>query len=248
MKTCLLIAMLFASINSFSQFQTLKYISIEKEQEVNSQNDVETIENQKNDSISTESGFRNYNDKLLQYLLIEKLKESNKIIKNYNSEKKQKKQKKENKQKPVTNYPVFSYPLNHNTITSNYGKRFHPIKKQNSFHSGVDFKANFEPVYSILPGVVTVASNDTSGGGLYIKIQHKEGYESLYLHLSKFIKNVGDFVYPGDLIAISGNSGNTTGPHLHFTVKRNGNPIDPIQFLNELNYYTQNINLVNNII
>lgn len=243
MKTSLVILTLFTSINAFSQFQTLKFISFEEEQEVNSQIDEEIIEDEKVDSISTESYFGNYTDKLLHYLLIENLKESNKIIKEYQSEKKQKK---ETKQKPVKNYPAFSYPLNNNIITSDYGKRFHPIKNKIRFHSGVDFRANYEPVYSILPGVVTVASNDNSGGGLYIKIQHNEGYESLYLHLSKFLKNVGDFVYPGELIAISGNSGNTTGPHLHFTVKKNGNTIDPIQFLNELNYYTQKINLVNN--
>ncbi|MPT33046.1 MAG: M23 family metallopeptidase, partial [Chryseobacterium sp.] len=73
-----------------------------------------------------------------------------------------------------------------------------------------------------------------SGGGNYIKVKHYNRYETAYLHLSEIYYKVGELVKAGYVIAKSGNSGNSTGAHLHFAVRENGKYIDPVQFLNDL--------------
>lgn len=126
-------------------------------------------------------------------------------------------------------------PLKNNlVITSSFGGRIHPIFGGNKMHNGVDFKANYEHVYSVLDGVVTEAGWDSKGGGNYIKIRHSNKYETAYLHLSQIYYKPGDFVKAGYIIAKSGNSGNSTGPHLHFSVKENNTYVNPIYFLNDL--------------
>ncbi len=129
----------------------------------------------------------------------------------------------------------FALPLDGELrITSAYGNRYHPTLHKNKKHYGVDLRANYAPVFSVLDGTVEKVAYDPNGGGNYVKIKHKNGYETLYMHLSKPTCKVGENITAGEAIAISGNSGNTTGPHLHFAVKYRGNYIDPTQFLNEL--------------
>lgn len=120
------------------------------------------------------------------------------------------------------------------SVTSPFGIRTHPIFGIEKLHNGVDLKANFENVYSVLDGIVTEAGWDAKGGGNYIKIKHYNSFTSAYLHLSEIYYKVGEFVKAGFVIAKSGNSGNSTGPHLHFSVSENGNYINPISFLNDL--------------
>lgn len=120
------------------------------------------------------------------------------------------------------------------SVTSSYGNRTHPIFSGRKLHNGADLKANYEKVYSVLDGIVTASGWDPKGGGNYIKVKHSDSFVTAYLHLSEIYYKVGEFVKAGFIIAKSGNSGNSTGPHLHFSVIENGNYINPIRFLNDL--------------
>ena len=132
-------------------------------------------------------------------------------------------------------YSKIVMPLNRElSITSPYGTRMHPIFGASKFHNGIDLAANYENVYSVLDGVVTETGWDNKGGGNYIKIKHFDRFETAYLHLSEIYYRVGEFVNAGFIIAKSGNSGNSTGPHLHFSVKEFGQNINPTHFLNDL--------------
>ena len=119
-------------------------------------------------------------------------------------------------------------------ITSPFGSRKHPIFGMEKMHNGADLKANYEKVYSVMDGVVTASGWDSKGGGNFIKIKHSDSFVTSYLHLSEIYYRVGELVKAGFIIAKSGNSGNSTGPHLHFSVSENGNYINPIHFLNDL--------------
>ena len=133
------------------------------------------------------------------------------------------------------NFSKIVMPLNREiSITSPYGTRMHPIFGASKFHNGIDLEANYENVYSVLDGIVTETGWDNNGGGNYIKVNHFNRFETAYLHLSEIYYRVGEFVKAGFIIAKSGNSGNSTGPHLHFSVKEFGQNINPTHFLNDL--------------
>ena len=133
------------------------------------------------------------------------------------------------------NFSKIVMPLNREiSITSPYGTRMHPIFGASKFHNGIDLAANYENVYSVLDGIVTETGWDNKGGGNYLKIKHFDRFETAYLHLSEIYYRVGEFVKAGLIIAKSGNSGNSTGPHLHFSVKEFGQSINPSHFLNDL--------------
>ena len=117
------------------------------------------------------------------------------------------------------------------TVTSDYGYREHPVYSEESFHSGRDIAAaEGEPVYCVLDGVVMQAG-EAEMAGKYIKIQHPDGTQTLYCHCSKLIAEKGDEVKKGEVIALVGQTGLATGPHLHFEVIHNGVKTDPYPFL-----------------
>lgn len=120
------------------------------------------------------------------------------------------------------------------SVTSPFGVRTHPISGTKKLHNGVDLKANYENVYAVLDGSVTATGWDSKGGGYFIRVNHYNRFETSYLHLSEIYYKVGEQVKAGFIIAKSGNSGNSTGPHLHFGVKEFGKSINPIHFLNDL--------------
>ncbi len=120
------------------------------------------------------------------------------------------------------------------TVTSSYGTRTHPIFGTRKTHNGIDLKASFENVYSVLDGIVTATGWDSKGGGNFIKVKHFDRFETSYLHLSEIYYRAGEKVKAGFIIGKSGNSGNSTGPHLHFSVKEFGQNINPSHFLNDL--------------
>ncbi|QIY83827.1 M23 family metallopeptidase [Chryseobacterium sp. NEB161] len=119
-------------------------------------------------------------------------------------------------------------------VTSSYGTRTHPIFRTKKTHNGIDLKASYENVYSVLDGIVTATGWDSKGGGNYIKVKHFNRFETSYLHLSEIYYRVGEKVKAGFIIGKSGNTGNSTGPHLHFSVKEFGQSINPSHFLNDL--------------
>ncbi|QIY83750.1 M23 family metallopeptidase [Chryseobacterium sp. NEB161] len=126
-------------------------------------------------------------------------------------------------------------PLKNNlSITSAYGSRIHPIFGMQKMHNGIDLKADHEDVYAVLDGIVIESGWDSKGGGNYIKIKHFDRFETAYLHLSQLYYRTGEKVRAGFIIGKSGNTGNSTGPHLHFAVKKYGRSINPAHFLNDL--------------
>ena len=128
-----------------------------------------------------------------------------------------------------------SMPLDRKiVVTSPFGRRMHPIFGTAKMHTGTDFKANYENVYAVLDGIVTAAGWDSGGGGNYIKVRHSGTFETSYLHLSETYYRAGESVKAGFIIAKSGNTGNSTGAHLHFSVTEDGKYINPIRFLNDL--------------
>ena len=116
-------------------------------------------------------------------------------------------------------------------ITSPFGRRTHPVTGNQQNHTGVDLAvASGTDVFSPANGkVVSVWTDGTCGRG--IKISHSSGYETLYCHLDKQLVLQNQQVKKGDLIAKSGNSGRSTGSHLHYAIKKDGIYIDPAELM-----------------
>lgn len=129
----------------------------------------------------------------------------------------------------------FVWPA-YGSITSEFGWRLHPIYNKNMFHSGIDIGVPLStPVFAARGGTVKYAGWQ-SGYGNVIIIDHG-GYQTYYAHLSKINVYVGLRVEKGGFIARSGNTGTSTGPHLHFEVRKNDEPNDPVAYLPRTNTY-----------
>lgn len=108
-------------------------------------------------------------------------------------------------------------------ITSYFGPA-HPL--------GIDINAPYVPVAASAPGQVVFAGGDPCCSyGLYVEIRHEGGYESRYAHFSSLNVGLGEWVEQGQIIGVSGETGRSTGPHLHFELRRNGLIVDPLAFL-----------------
>lgn len=129
-------------------------------------------------------------------------------------------------------YFSVSLPLRDLKISSKFGLRRDPFDhSQMARHNGLDLStpANTE-VYSMFAGKVIKVSFDNRSGN-FVTVQHGD-YTISFCHLTKALVKSGDIVKPGDLIALSGNTGRSTGPHLHLTVRRKGNYVNPAIILN----------------
>ena len=124
----------------------------------------------------------------------------------------------------------FAFPVRYAGVSSPFGNRYHPVLRRYILHTGVDLVAKYVPLRASKAGVVTFAGN-MSGYGKIIIIRHDNGYETRYAHLSVISTNVGEHVNKGDLIGKTGNSGRTTGAHLHFEIRHNGVPKNPMKYL-----------------
>ena len=117
-------------------------------------------------------------------------------------------------------------------LSSTFGTRRHPVTGKVSKHGGIDIAVKTGTlVGAAADGIVTVASTDVGHYGTAVFIDHQNGYITHYGHLSKILVRVGQKVRAGQIIAKSGSTGRSTGPHLHFTVKKNGVSLDPLKFL-----------------
>lgn len=114
--------------------------------------------------------------------------------------------------------PRIHAPLKSLHITSGSGWRMHPVTGKLTLHEGIDLRADFEPVYTVMDGAVGKAGYDNRSG-FYIRIIHSPFITTSYAHLSAFKVKEGDIIKAGDVIGISGNSGRCTGPHLHFRIQ-----------------------------
>ncbi len=129
----------------------------------------------------------------------------------------------------------FVLPLKNIRITSGFGPRKAPFKGASTNHNGVDLAVPVNTsVFSPYDGVVvSIWGNPKVTGGLQLKVKHDNGYTTGYAHLNGYNVKVGDRVTKGQQIALSGNTGPSTGAHLHFTLRNpNGEPIDPVDFFN----------------
>lgn len=126
--------------------------------------------------------------------------------------------------------PVSNKDLTH--TASGYGWRIHPIYKIRKFHEGMDFTAPIgSDVYATADGVVEeIENNTTRGYGNMVMLDHGYGYETVYAHLSGYKVKIGQHIKRGDIIGYVGNTGLSTGPHLHYEVRKNGNAVNPINF------------------
>jgi len=116
-------------------------------------------------------------------------------------------------------------------ISSPFGWRVHPILKNRRFHSGIDIAIpSGTPVQAADSGVVLI-SGWNGGYGYFIAIDHGKGISTAYAHNSRLLVKEGDVVSKGQTIALSGSTGWSTGPHLHFEVRENGTPVNPVTYL-----------------
>ena len=125
---------------------------------------------------------------------------------------------------------LFIYPTN-GVFTSGFGPRNDPFTGVLRFHNGVDLAApSGTPIYAAMAGKIAKVGFHPSYGR-YIIMSHSSGYQTWYAHLQKALVGSNASVAQGEIIGEMGNTGYSTGPHLHFSVFRNGSPVDPMQFL-----------------
>ncbi|MFW5891196.1 MAG: peptidoglycan DD-metalloendopeptidase family protein [bacterium] len=137
--------------------------------------------------------------------------------------------------------PSFIWPVQGN-ISSKYGWRIHPVFKKRKFHTGIDISVPVgTPVFAAESGTVTY-SGWSSGYGYLIIIDHNNQYKSYYAHNIKLFVEKGKKIKKGKIIALSGNTGLSTGPHLHFEIRKNNNSEDPLKHLN-LEYIRKKYNV-----
>ncbi|WP_026803693.1 M23 family metallopeptidase [Aliarcobacter lanthieri] len=131
-------------------------------------------------------------------------------------------------------------PMEKVDISSYFGYRHHPILNKKALHLGIDLRAPIgTPVFATADGIVENAAFDKFNGNL-ITIQHIYGFKSYYAHLNKTVVKSGSFVKKGDLIAYSGNTGMSSGPHLHYEVRFLSKSLNPLTFVKwDLTNYTE---------
>lgn len=113
-------------------------------------------------------------------------------------------------------------------ISSTFGYRI--FRGRRDFHTGIDIAAWYKtPVHATASGTV-IAAGWESGYGWTVEVQHEKGYSTVYGHMSRYLVDVGDKVKKNQTIGLSGSSGNSTGPHLHYEIRSYGVPIDPWRY------------------
>jgi murein DD-endopeptidase MepM/ murein hydrolase activator NlpD len=254
-KAILTFMVLFYSCHSFAQFNTLTRASPKKEDrfgkdEIKTEENVEDVDENEGKKrrpffkFSTKSDLRREIDSLKRLIITHSLSKNesqnlqvSKIEDSSRSMSKNAIRKFElvndNESEKRSASKIYMPLESRISVTSPYGMRFHPISGTRKMHNGADLKAHYEKVHSVSDGIVTEAGWDSGGGGNYMKVRHSNLFVTSYLHLSEIYYNAGDYVKAGFIIGKSGNSGNSTGPHLHFSVTENGKFINPIRFLND---------------
>ena len=125
---------------------------------------------------------------------------------------------------------LVALPLKKIHVSSGFGMRMHPIYHKRILHNGIDLSARYENVYSMFPGTVIRVGQDNRSGK-FVTVRTGD-YTISYCHLSQPFVKENDYVNAGMSIAISGNTGASTGPHLHLTTKKDGKAFDPTILLN----------------
>jgi murein DD-endopeptidase MepM/ murein hydrolase activator NlpD len=132
--------------------------------------------------------------------------------------------------KPMDLVPGFIWPTAGRVLNCGYGWRRDPFTAERDFHRGLDIRASYEWIKATKYGKVTYAGW-LGGYGMAVLIAHPGGYKSLYGHLSRITVREGQYVKQGQVIAKSGNTGRSTGPHLHFELIKSGAHLNPRGYL-----------------
>ncbi len=131
-------------------------------------------------------------------------------------------------------YPDFIYPLE-GAITSPFGERINPLTNQQEIHTGIDIDTSVgTQIKASAKGTVFKTGTDERFGN-YILIAHNEIFTTCYAHLAEISVSEGMPIQQGDIIGIAGDTGNTTGPHLHFEIRKQEQRMNPIPFLPKKN-------------
>jgi len=136
-----------------------------------------------------------------------------------------KKEKSIDKEKWLERYMSVSLPLKSTKVTSPFGMRKDPFTGKLRMHNGIDLHARNDEVYAMFPGVVKKVGYDKRSGN-YVTLQHGD-YTVSYCHLSKVTLDKGTRIHAHDVVGVTGNTGRSTGEHLHITCKRRGKYINP---------------------
>lgn len=131
----------------------------------------------------------------------------------------------EGKEDRIRQYLSVSFPLKKIQINSKFGMRMHPIYHKYIMHNGIDLHARHEDVLSILPGTVLRVGYDNRSGK-YVTVK-TANYTVSYCHLSEQYVKPNDFLLAGEPLGLTGNTGASTGEHLHLTTKKDGKAFDP---------------------
>lgn len=142
----------------------------------------------------------------------------------------------EQEARELTPVSIFRLPLDTLIVTSPYGYRIDPFTRKRKMHSGMDFRASSDKVYAMMPGKVLKVGYDKVSGN-YITLQHGSITVS-YCHLSQVLKNKNELVTVGEVVGITGNTGRSTGEHLHLTCKIKDKKVNPMIILD----YISNLN------
>lgn len=116
-------------------------------------------------------------------------------------------------------------------VSSHFGKRTDPFSGKLAFHAGVDFAGKINSDIVAVAGGIVTFSGPRYGYGTMVEVDHGNGYVTRYAHNNRNVVKAGDMVEKGQIIALMGSSGRSTGPHVHFELLHNGKPVDPIKFL-----------------
>lgn len=127
---------------------------------------------------------------------------------------------------------VWYTPTTNFKVTSKYGYRGDPFTGEWEFHNGVDLAApKNTPIVAARSGKVTFTGYQKGGAGNYIWINHGDGYKTIYMHMTRYIVEQGEYVEAGQIIGYVGSTGYSTGNHLHFGIKYNGSYVDPLKYI-----------------
>ena len=122
-------------------------------------------------------------------------------------------------------------PCTYSRVSSPYGWRIHPVYGDRRFHGGIDLSASSgTPIYATRSGTVTVAKY-SSTAGYYVNVDHGDGFMSRYLHMTHYVVSAGQKVSAGQLLGYVGSTGTSTGPHLHFSLYKNGSTVNPADYI-----------------
>ena len=127
--------------------------------------------------------------------------------------------------------PTYIKPISGGRLSSNFGRRKAPTRGASTYHQGVDWSTPKGTAVVASSGGTVTKAGWGSGYGYVIYIKHPDGRETRYGHLSKILVSAGQSVKQGQKIALSGNTGRSTGPHLHFEIRINGTAVNPLKYL-----------------